>query len=273
MKTLIKVFVNGAYQKLKMFKFSGGEYQVSLPKLEVFGDNTIKVGIEAYLLEGNIMPLALVIDAIRRMYTGKKLSIGVHIPYLPYARQDRVMNIGESLALKVFCEQLNSLNLDRVIVSDCHSDVGLSLINNVEHVEQSLCPILLEWTNESKQSYPFDAIVAPDAGALKKVFKVAKHAKIPEVIRADKRRDVSTGEITGTEIYDDVDGKRLLVIDDICDGGMTFIKLAEELRKKGAKHLTLQVTHGIFSKGTEELEKLYDKIVAVHDYSEMFKGE
>lgn len=273
MKTLIKVFVNGAYQKLKMFKFSGGEYQVSLPKLEVFGDNTIKVGIEAYLLEGNIMPLALVIDAIRRMYTGKKLSIGVNIPYLPYARQDRVMNMGESLALKVFCEQLNSLNLDRVIVNDCHSDVGLSLINNVEHVEQSLCAVLLEWTKESKHSYPFDAIVAPDAGALKKVFKVAKHAKIPEVIRADKCRDVSTGEITGTEIYDDVDGKRLLVIDDICDGGMTFIKLAEELRKKGAKHLTLQVTHGIFSKGTEELEKLYDKVVAVYDYSEIFKGE
>jgi ribose-phosphate pyrophosphokinase len=98
-------------------------------------------------------------------------------------------------------------------------------------------------------------LVSPDAGATKKTLKVAQHYEGLKVINCDKIRDTMTGEITGTYVNWGFSMKemRLLIVDDICDGGMTFIKIAEAVQKFKPKSIDLYVTHGIFSKGLEPL--------------------
>ena len=268
MKAKFEVYANGLPVKLKMFQFSGGEYQVELSDYPQIASTTNpSFHIKAFILNGDIMPLALIVDSIRRTFPTCRISL--EMPYLPYARQDRVMNAGESLACKVFCEAVNALNFERVYVSDCHSDVGLSLLNKVVNVQFTLPNEYAYVLNPLNN--PYDVLVAPDAGALKKSYKIAQMYGIKELVRADKLRNVQNGVITGTVVYGDVGDKKTIICDDICDGGMTFLKLGEELRKQGPKTLHLHVTHGIFSKGKEELLKIFDTVTATFDYEEMFK--
>jgi ribose-phosphate pyrophosphokinase len=97
-------------------------------------------------------------------------------------------------------------------------------------------------------------LVSPDAGATKKVLDVARSFTNKfDVVRADKVRNTSTGQITSTKIYGEVLGKCCVILDDICDGGRTFTELATVLKRKGAAKVILYVTHGIFSKGTQIL--------------------
>ncbi len=83
-----------------------------------------------------------------------------------------------------------------------------------------------------------------------------------EFVRADKVRNPENGQIFGTEVfYDDFEGKPVLIVDDICDGGYTFLKLAEKLKEKNAGMVILYVTHGIFSKGLDELCQVVNNII------------
>ncbi|MGB2521655.1 ribose-phosphate pyrophosphokinase-like domain-containing protein [Shewanella algae] len=81
-----------------------------------------------------------------------------------------------------------------------------------------------------------------------------------EVFQASKRRDPATGAILASELNADVAGRSLLILDDICDGGRTFIELARLLKQKGAARVGLYVTHGLFSRGIEPLEGLIDAV-------------
>ena len=75
------------------------------------------------------------------------------------------------------------------------------------------------------------------------------------MIECSKNRDVKTGKLTGFSVYtDDLNGKDCLIVDDICDGGGTFIGLAEKLKNKNSGKLYLAVSHGIFSNGFTNLD-------------------
>src|SRR5574343_364454 len=111
-----------------------------------------------------------------------------------------------------------------------------------------------------------DVIVAPDEGALKKIYHLQTSLKNKgidvDVITASKTRDVSTGRITSVTLTEcDLTNKRCIIIDDIADGGGTFIPLAEALRTSGASRIELYVTHGIFAKGLEAFKGL---VAAIH---------
>jgi ribose-phosphate pyrophosphokinase len=235
----------------KTFVFSGGEVQVKLGEYPFRGfPNALR--LEAHITNSNdFMELALAVDAIRRRH-GSHVELYLTLPYLPYARQDRAMTDGESLALKVFIDLLNSLKLDAVEVWDVHSDVALALINNVRHrpVENIL----------SSEILGDSILVAPDAGSLKKVSAVAKKFG-RRMVRADKTRSVIDGSITGTVVYsENVGDSDFLIVDDICDGGRTFFELGKELRKLTTGRVELYITHGIFSKGVEAIDAVFDKI-------------
>jgi ribose-phosphate pyrophosphokinase len=195
-------------------------------------------------------------------------------PYLPYARQDRVANHGEALSVAVMTEIINGLEFESVEVWDVHSDVSLALLNRVSNItpDHWLKRLDLNWNNF--------VLVSPDAGSRKKVQRLSKLFNVP-VIYADKTRDTQTGEINGTVVHLDqvvdihgVTGyKNYLIVDDICDGGRTFIDLAKELRKFTFGEIRLYVTHGIFSKGLDVFNDIIDKIycpnswLAIKDHS------
>jgi ribose-phosphate pyrophosphokinase len=186
------------------------------------------------------------VDALRRM--GIK-EISVLIPYFPAARQDRVMVAGEPLTVKVYADIINSLQLCKVIVFDPHSEVTPALLNNCEVIgNQQFIENIVSHIGEEV------VLISPDGGALKKIYKVSEYLGGVEVVECSKSRDVKTGKLTGFKVYaDDLGGKDCLIVDDICDGGGTFIGLAAALKKKNAGKLYLAVSHGIFSKGFDDL--------------------
>src|SRR6218665_1326360 len=109
------------------FTFSGGEPHI---KLKPDFDTTQPVMISHRLNSFNDLGLLCVaVDALKRM---KVKEIGAFIPYFPAARQDRVMVGGEPLTVKIYADIINTLQLNKVMVFDPHSEVTPALLNNVE---------------------------------------------------------------------------------------------------------------------------------------------
>ena len=202
----------------------------------------------------HLIEIMLAADALRRCQVK---SLCLVLPYLPFARQDRMMDYGEPLSVKVMADILNSLNFDRVVLFDVHSEVSLALINNSVSIRNYW--LVKDVLKDYKGGVgPFDkelpyVIVSPDAGAYKKIFHLCQAINYTgEIVQGTKVRDTTTGKIKGMSIdKTDLSGKNAFIIDDICDGGGTFIGLAEKLKDAGAEKVGLVVSHGIFSKGTD----------------------
>ncbi|WP_417799356.1 ribose-phosphate diphosphokinase [Tenacibaculum sp.] len=239
------------------FTFSGGEPHIKIiSKLENVTEVTITHRIQSF---NDIGTLLLATNALKNMGITK---LHVVLPYFPAARQDRLMVSGEPLSVKVYADIINTQNFESVTVFDPHSEVTPALLNNciiidnhkfIERITQQLSDNLL--------------LISPDGGALKKIYKVASYLQNYEVIECSKSRNVKTGQLTGFKVYaDNLQGKDCLIVDDICDGGGTFLGLAKELKAKNAGNLYLAVSHGIFSKGFDELEKHFTKIFTTDSF-------
>lgn len=238
--------IRGRDFPIKVWKFPAGEVGVLCENLPE------DVGTPHIILhyQGNDDLFALIqLNEILRKHTNR---VVLDIPYLPYARQDRVCNRGEAFALKLFTDFINNMDFEFVVVKDVHSEVSLKLLNTVVNTTQDVCAMSLP---------TFDILLAPDKGAALKIGKMQQASD--NILYAEKARD-SEGRIIGTVIKDveKMQWKDVCVVDDICDGGATFIKLAEEIERQGVvpKSLSLYVTHGIFSKGIDIIFKKYDNI-------------
>ncbi|MDU2939572.1 MAG: ribose-phosphate diphosphokinase [Enterobacteriaceae bacterium] len=199
----------------------------------------------------DFMLLAQLVDAVRHITD--VLVSHLELPWLPWARQDRHMVAGDSFALKVFARQLNTLGFDKVKVLDPHSDAAGAAINNFVAIPQEVC-LLHSPTLARQFQQQALMLVAPDAGALKKIDAVARATGASEYAVLTKKRDVASGNLTGFALVSgDVKGRDVLIVDDLCDAGGTFIGSAQVLRDAGARSVSLYVTHGIFSKGVENL--------------------
>ena len=142
------------------------------------------------------------------------------------------------------------------------------LNNYVKESNHKLVNFALEQLNgRSAQT----AIVSPDAGALKKIYDIAKEFNITNVTTASKVRNLETGEIVRTELPGMIlkDIEHILIIDDICDGGRTFIELANVIREHTHIPIYLIVTHGIFSAGFEKLSDSLEGIFCTNSYSDV----
>jgi ribose-phosphate pyrophosphokinase len=230
--------------KFNSFTFSGGEPHI---KINPDFDTTQKVTITHRLNSFNDLGLlCITVDALRRMDVK---IIDLFIPYFPAARQDRVMIKGEALSVKVYADIINRLQLNKVFVFDAHSEVTPALVNNCEVIpNHTFIQHVLKVVGDNVK------LISPDGGALKKIYKVSEFLGGIDVVECSKSRDVKTGKLSGFKVYeDDLNGMDCLIVDDICDGGGTFVGLAEELKNKNAGKLYLAVSHGIFNKGFEVL--------------------
>lgn len=268
---MLKLFVGKDPAVVNVFKFPAGEsgvsFSVPVQKTRLYDGKPFGADITLnWESNDDLINLALLVDAVRRKYNNE-VELSLTIPYFPYARQDRVCNPGESLSVKVIADIINAMGFARVYVIDPHSDVVGAVLNNMVQMDN--------FNNVQQATFRLTkggvevALVSPDAGANKKVMGYAKQKPFPlKVIRADKTRDVSTGKITGTVVYSEHLGNvNLLVVDDICDGGGTFIPLAEELRKITDGTVSLFVTHGIFTKGIDIVVDAYDNVFVVNNMS------
>ena len=245
---------NGDTLDYKFFIFPAGEVGIKLncPNFRFF--NNIKDYSHRYYKvtarlhsSDDIISLAMIKNAIEN--EDMKAKIDLFMPYVPYARQDRICDTGEAFSLKVFTNLLNGLNFNTVTICDPHSEVTPALIDRVKVISQ-LDIIQKFEAFRNRITFGNCLFVSPDSGANKKTSNLAAFFGHREFIRADKLRDLATGQIKETIVYcEDLVGTDVVIADDLCDGGMTFIKLAEVLKKKNCGKVLLYVTHGVFSKG------------------------
>ncbi|QDW23884.1 ribose-phosphate diphosphokinase [Pedobacter sp. KBS0701] len=244
----------------KSFLFAGGEPHIKISNhFDVSLPVTITHRINSF---NDLGMICITVDALKRM--GVK-EINLFIPYFPAARQDRVMIPGEPLSVKIYADIINAMTLESVTIFDPHSEVTPALLNNCVAISnhEFIKQVIEKIGNDVK-------LISPDGGALKKIYKVSEFLGGAEVVECSKSRDVKTGKLSGFKVYsDDLGDADCLIVDDICDGGGTFIGLAEALKAKNAGKLYLAISHGIFSKGFDELGKYFEQIFTTDSIKEV----
>ena len=252
--------INGYEGTAATSTFPGGEEYVCLPTGMPSSASTIIVTPDIRSSQ-NIIQLALLTDCLRLKYPFDNPQMVLNLKYLPYARQDRKCATGESFSLKLMADLINSLGYTKVLIDDCHSDVGLALVNNVVHSTQLDC--LRSKASTHNLAADCDVIVAPDAGASKKAQLIANYYNKP-LVQCLKTR---VGERIDIQVLGDISGKKALVVDDLCDGGGTFLALASAINEQyRPSELNLYVTHGLFSKGLDTLLEHYDVVEAYNEW-------
>lgn len=189
------------------------------------------------------------------------------IKYLLGARCDRRFSEYEALDLKIVGTFINDLNFELVTILQPHSKVALDLIDRSQaaDVNYGLIESCLRQNEITRCS-----LVAPDSGASKWVhrYTVDPNWCHMELVQGHKARD-EQGYIIDTYVKGKVE-ETCIILDDLCDGGATFIHLAKALRSRGAKKVYLCVTHGIFSKGFEVFRGLIDGIYTTNSFQDWY---
>lgn len=222
------IWVNG--KEIKQEHFSAGEL-----KIKLFGNGRTRVDLVwHYESDAEFFTVA----CIREYYATQECIL--YLPYLPHARMDRVKNPEDVFTLKTFAHLINSLNFERVYVWDAHSNVGPALIDRCHDVTAK------NWIEEAIKQLGYAqnslCLFFPDEGAQKRYGGM-----FPEYTQAFgiKKRNWETQKIEGYMIVgeENIKDKYVLIIDDICSYGNTFVKAAEAIREAGAVDVSLYVTH------------------------------
>ena len=250
---------------IKFLQFSGGERHVQIEHTGLAMGN---VTIRADLLSSNdIMDYLLLENALFKMVPYIKIQLT--IPYLPYARQDRVCALGQAFSLEVMAKLLSMREKD-ILLWDVHSEVSLRLLNatNVSQAQIiSMCSELSEELDDENT-----VLICPDNGAINRCYETQDLFGVKTMLMCEKVRDPMTGQILKTQVHIegtgmvDLSGKTAIITDDICDGGMTFIGIAKALKELNCPRVVLYVTHGIFSKGLNVFEGLIDQIYTTDSF-------
>lgn len=272
--TLNLVDIEKSDIKYKISKFPDGQQTVDLLEAPYIGET-----VQLISRLNSFKDLELIIcatQAIRNFDPNKEISLKV--PYFVGARSDRKFVEGGVNYLKqVICPIINSMNFKSVIVLDPHSDVLEACLNNFDKTN-NFGLVKFALTNIDNRDGARDRIclVSPDAGAYKKIFDVAKEFKIENIITANKVRDMKTGNILRTEIpvLDQHNDLTYVIIDDICDGGRTFVELAKVIKEgRPTAKVYLVVTHGIFSAGFKTLNEYIDGTFCTNSYRDVADDE
>ncbi|NYF13600.1 ribose-phosphate pyrophosphokinase [Pseudoclavibacter sp. JAI123] len=241
-----------ATSAIRTMRFPGGEVSLVVP------DSLEEV--PAYATVTGADPSDLVTLGMWADYThGLGHRAVALLPYLPAARADR----GVPFGARVYADLINSFRLDQVIVFDPHSRVAPALIDNVKVIGSA--PYIRRATiGRVGDTHDFTGVIAPDAGAVTRAQAAADALHLP-LFRAQKHRDFATGRLSGFSCEQLPEHGRLLVVDDICDGGGTFRGLAEATGLN-RERLSLFVSHGVFSGEAPALRQHFAEIITTDSH-------
>lgn len=170
------------------------------------------------------------------------------IPYMPYSRMDRAPDANSVFTLRSVCRFVNSMRFERVMLWEPHSDVCLALLDNVRPVAHTLA--MVSTVTEAIGFDPErDYLFFPDAGAQKRYVGLTGY----KTAVGFKHRDFATGQLTGdmdvvgpsdlAELAATGRSAKVLILDDLCSRGGTFVMAATKLRELGFREVHLLVTH------------------------------
>ena len=227
---------------LTFMKFPGGENHIKMESASA------PYPTVAYITGANLddyMVGALWADIAQQ----RGIKTTAVIPYLPGARADR----GEPFGAKTYAAVIDAAGYDRIVCFDPHSPVMPSLINTPLTVIHSS-----DFIPEALKDEQYVGVIAPDKGAVERAMLVSEKLGVP-LYKAEKVRDFETGKLSGFTCEPVPTEGNLLVVDDICDGGYTFVGLAGAINTDSS-NLDLWVSHGVFSGNAPQLNSIYRKI-------------
>lgn len=187
-------------------------------------------------------------------------KVAALIPYLPGARQDR----GKPFGARIYADLINNIGADQVITFDPHSPVMPKMINNLTIVDST--EAVLQGLRAHGLTKQLRGVIAPDKGAHDRAARIADALGLP-VYTAGKKRNPANGHLTDFTCEPIPEGYGpLLVPDDICDGGRTFVGLADATGLP-PEQLVLWVSHGVFSGNHGNLlRRRYDHIFTTESH-------
>lgn len=218
--------------------FSDGEINVN------FGE-TVR-GCDVFLIQpthspvnDNLMELLILIDAVKRASAGR---INAVIPYYGYARQDRKTKAREPITAKLVADIIHTAGADRVVAMDLHAGQIQGYFDiPVDHL--SAIPILAHYFEFLKGTDT--VIVSPDLGGVTRARTFANILDMPIAIIEKRRPKPNVSEVMN--VIGDIEGKNVIIVDDIIDTAGTIVKAASVLKNFGAKKVYGCATHGVLS--------------------------
>ena len=257
--------------KYKVSKFPDGQQDVTVQKVPLWNSDS-KFQIKSRL--NNFGDLELILCATKALRNIGVEEIHLFTPYILGARSDRQFAEGGTSYLRdIVAPILNAQEYKTVTCIDPHSNVceaviqRLQKINNNELVRFAFNTIS---DNDAQFINGGCVVVSPDAGALNKIYNTLESLEyIGDLVTAMKHRDIKTGKILSVDapLGTQHIGKEFIIIDDICDGGRTFIEIAKVIREfYNHSVIYLVVTHGIFSAGMGELSQYFETIFTTNSY-------
>ena len=253
MRGKIKVFSGNSNKKLaedicnelgvplgccEVGKFSDGEIFVNI-------DETAR-GADVFIIQptsspvnDNLMEVLILVDALKRASVGR---INAVIPYYGYARQDRKTKAREPITAKLVADLLTVAGVDRVVTMDLHAGQIQGYFNiPVDHL--SGVPILAEYFKGIVDEDT--VIVSPDLGGVTRARNFANLLDLPIAIIEKRRPKANVSEVMN--VIGDIQGKNVVIVDDIIDTAGTITKAAEVLKSFGAKSVYACATHPVLS--------------------------
>ena len=219
-------------------RFSEGEIRVKIDQ-NVRGKDVFVVQPTCPPVNDNLMELLILIDALTRSSAGRVTAV---IPYYGYARQDRKDQPRVPITAKLVANLLTVAGVDRILTMDLHAGQIQGFFDiPVDHLFAA--PVLIERFREFD---PEDLVVAtPDVGGVKMARAFAKRLNAGLAI-VDKRR-VDSQNIEVMSVLGDVDGKRVIIIDDMIATAGSLKEAATALKNSGAREIYAAATHAVFA--------------------------
>lgn len=225
-------------KKLEFKTFPNGETRINgqeiVETIKVLETNVIDFKYEN---DGDLMKLLFVKRFLDQFWLDNDPLI-LRVKYMPYSRMDRVE--GNSVfTLKYVSEFINSMGFDQVVIAEPHSDVTPALIEHALPVYPTQINLekVLQQVGFDTQ---FDYLFFPDAGAQKRYSSLRGFNQIVGF----KKRNFHTGEIESLQVVGEMEpGNKVLILDDLCSYGGTFMRSAKELRRLGARDVQMFVAH------------------------------
>ena len=241
--------------RFELLKFSDGEMQPVIHE-SVRGSFTFFIQ-STFAPADNLLELLLLIDSAKRASAGYITAV---IPYFGYARQDRKDKPRVPISAKLIANLLVSAGADRIMTMDLHADQIQGFFDiPVDHLKSNaiFVPFL------EKEELGSTIFASPDVGGVKRARKYANYFGCDMVI-CDKYRK-KANEVAGMTVIGEVQGRDVILIDDIVDTAGTLARAADALIAKGAKSVRAMCTHPVLSgKAYETIEnsKLSEVIVS-----------
>lgn len=227
---------------VKFSRFSDGEFQPSF-------EETVR-GARVFLVcstfppADNLMELLLMIDCAKR---ASARHITAVVPYFGWARQDRKDKSRVPIGAKMVAKMLESAGATRIMTMDLHADQIQGFFEiPVDHLFAST--IFLDYLQNLDQSNL--TIASPDMGGSKRAYAYAKHLHSDVVICYKQRKKANV--IDKMTMIGEVEGKDVVLVDDMIDTGGTLCKAADMMMERGAKSVRAIVTHPVLSGGAYE---------------------